>query len=160
MRRLAARGDLVGGEQAPGQAKLAGLGDLERHLLGEHRSPHVASRSLPEDAARVLRQQFADERIEHHRLELGLGLAGFVRSARDFGQTGAGVGRVCDRRGNCGRRARRALKVGGEVGSRRVRAGKGAEPLGGEARAGRISRAQDLHDDIGARIECHGRRHW
>jgi hypothetical protein len=48
----------------------------------------------PKNGARVLRQYFADERAQHHRLELGFGLAEPVRAGRNFGQTRRGVGRI------------------------------------------------------------------
>jgi hypothetical protein len=155
MRRIAARGDLVGGEQAPGQAKLAGLGDLERHLLGEHRSPHVAGRSLAEDFACILRQEFANERIQHHRLELSLRLVHFVGAALNLCETRARVSAAGERRRRRTPRLRHPVQVSGKVSRRRTWPRKRVEPLGSEGRARRIGRAGHLKDDICTRIEGH-----
>ena len=104
-------------------------------------------------------KHFADERTQHHRLELGLRLAKLVRPAR----------RLCETRARVGARSRAATAIALAAPAARsrlaaksaaggVRARKRVEPLGGEARARRISCAQHLKDDICARIEGHGRR--
>jgi hypothetical protein len=90
-------------EDLVGDADAAGLGEVLRILLGQHRAPHagsgrVAERAFTLQAAGHLRKH----RIEKHRLEVGrrrLGLG--LRGGRDLGECirefeiGAGV----DRRG-------------------------------------------------------------
>ena len=148
----------MGGEQAPGETELAGLGDLRRNLLGEHRSPHVAGRSLAEDFARSFgRSSLTNEFsiIASNWVFVLPSLSGPPAASARRERASA---RVRDWRRSLrfaapAARSRLAAKSAG--GS--VRARKRLEPLGGEARARRIGRAGHFKDDICSGIEGHGR---